>query len=76
VDSRQEVALQLGGWMRANNSHYSVRNGNVEVPVYFLKAEQGYTVRKRVKYKYILYIDTCQYEIKEQKEVPVWYTGI
>jgi hypothetical protein len=24
----------------------SARNGNVEVPVYFLKAKQGYTVRK------------------------------
>jgi hypothetical protein len=25
---------------------YSARNGNLEVPVYFLKAKQGYTVRK------------------------------
>jgi hypothetical protein len=25
---------------------YSARNGNVEVPIYFLKAKQGYTVRK------------------------------
>jgi hypothetical protein len=23
----------------------------------------------------IAYIDKCRYEIKEQKEVPVWYTG-
>jgi hypothetical protein len=24
----------------------------------------------------IVYIDKCRYEIQEQKEVPVWYTGI
>jgi hypothetical protein len=24
---------------------------------------------------YILYIDKCRYEIQEQKEVPIWYTG-
>jgi hypothetical protein len=24
----------------------------------------------------ILYVDKCRYEIQEQKEVPVWYTGI
>jgi hypothetical protein len=29
----------------------SARNGNVEVPVYFLKAKQGYTVRKIEKGK-------------------------
>jgi hypothetical protein len=23
----------------------------------------------------IVYIDKCRYEIQEQKEVPVWYTG-
>jgi hypothetical protein len=28
-----------GGWS-------SARNGNLEVPVYFLKVKQGYTVRK------------------------------
>jgi hypothetical protein len=26
--------------------------------------------------KTIVYIDKCRYEIKEHKEVPVWYTGI
>jgi hypothetical protein len=31
----------------------SVRNGNVEVPVYFLKAKQGYTVRKMEQDKWI-----------------------
>jgi hypothetical protein len=25
----------------------NIRNGNVEVPVYFLKAKQGYTVGKK-----------------------------
>jgi hypothetical protein len=24
----------------------------------------------------IVYIDKCRYEIREQKEVPVWYTGM
>jgi hypothetical protein len=24
----------------------------------------------------IVYIDKCRYEVQEQKEVPVWYTGI
>jgi hypothetical protein len=24
----------------------------------------------------IVYTDKCRYEIQEQKEVPVWYTGI
>jgi hypothetical protein len=24
----------------------------------------------------MVYIDKCRYEIQEQKEVPVWYTGI
>jgi hypothetical protein len=24
----------------------------------------------------IIHIDKCRYEIQEQKEVPVWYTGI
>jgi hypothetical protein len=24
----------------------------------------------------ISYFDKCRYEIQEQKEVPVWYTGI
>jgi hypothetical protein len=23
----------------------------------------------------VVYIDKCQYEIQEQKKVPVWYTG-
>jgi hypothetical protein len=25
---------------------------------------------------YIVYIDKCQYEIQEQKEIPVYYTDI
>jgi hypothetical protein len=24
----------------------------------------------------IVYVDKCRYEVQEQKEVPVWYTGI
>jgi hypothetical protein len=31
----------------------SARNGNLEVPVYFLKAKQGYTTRKIGKDKWI-----------------------
>jgi hypothetical protein len=42
------------------------------VPVYFLTAKQGYTVRKMV----VVYIDFCRCEIQEEKEIPVWYTGI
>jgi hypothetical protein len=39
------------------NISTSARNGNVEVPVYFLKAKQGYTVRKlKKKGKWIWYI--------------------
>jgi hypothetical protein len=41
------------------------------VPVYFLKAKQGYTIRKMEKDMDILYIYKCRYEIQEQKEV--WY---
>jgi hypothetical protein len=52
----------------------SVRNGKLEVPVYFLKAIQGYTVRK-METPVMVYIDKCRYEIQEQQEVPVWYTG-
>jgi hypothetical protein len=38
------------------------------VPVYFLNAKLGYTIRKMGK-------DKVMYEIQEQIEVPVWYTG-
>jgi hypothetical protein len=31
----------------------SVRNGNLEVPAYFLKARQRYTIRKMEKDKWI-----------------------
>jgi hypothetical protein len=31
----------------------NARNGNLEVPVYFLKAKQGYTLRKTEKDKWI-----------------------
>jgi hypothetical protein len=34
----------------------SARNGNFEMPVYFLKSKQGYTVRKMQKKIYIIYI--------------------
>jgi hypothetical protein len=35
----------------------SARNGNFEVPVYFLKSKQGYTVRKMKKNMDIIYND-------------------
>jgi hypothetical protein len=55
----------------------SARNGNVEVPVCNLVVKQGYTVRKMKKdVMDILCIYKCRYEIQDQKEVPVWYTGI
>jgi hypothetical protein len=31
----------------------SAQNGNLEVPVYFLKVKQGYTVRKMEKDKWV-----------------------
>jgi hypothetical protein len=34
----------------------STQNGNLEVPVFFLKAKQGYNIRKIGKYKWIQYI--------------------
>jgi hypothetical protein len=51
---------------------YSARNGNLEVLVYFLKARQGYIVKKNGYRE----IDEFRYGIPEQKEVPVWYTDI
>jgi hypothetical protein len=47
------------------------------VPVYFLEAKQGYTVRKKKEDKWILkvLISTGK-KFKNKKEVPVWYTGI
>jgi hypothetical protein len=53
----------------------SARKGNSEVPAYFLKFKQGYTVRKMEKVNRV-YIDNCRYEIQEQKEVPVRYAGM
>jgi hypothetical protein len=44
----------------------SARSGNLEVLVY-LKARQGYTIRKMD----IVYIDKCWYEIQEKKKF--WY---
>jgi hypothetical protein len=38
-----------------NNQRTSARNGNLEVPVHFLKAKQGHTVRKTEKDKWISY---------------------
>jgi hypothetical protein len=54
-----------------------VRNGNIEVPVYYLKAKQGFTFRKQKTNVngYSTYIDKCRREIQEQKEVPIWYTA-
>jgi hypothetical protein len=63
----------------------SARNGSLEIPAYFLKAKQGYTVTKLGKFKWIycsyiyiyiyiyvyIYIHACMYEIQEQKEVLV-----
>jgi hypothetical protein len=46
------------------------------VPVHILKAKQGYVRKEGKGQSDILYIDKCRYEIQEQKEVPVWYTGI
>jgi hypothetical protein len=40
----------------------------------FLKSETRIYHQKKWK-KINDYIDECQYEIQEQKEVPVWYTG-
>jgi hypothetical protein len=55
------VNARNGGWSSGN----------------FLKAKQGYTVRKNGKRQMdIVYIDKFQYEIQEQKEVPVRYTAI
>jgi hypothetical protein len=34
----------------------SARNGNLKVPIYFLKARQGYIVRKMEKDKGLQYI--------------------
>jgi hypothetical protein len=46
----------------------SARNGNFKMPVYLLKGKSEYTVRK---------MDSVHwYEIQEQKNVPVRYTGI
>jgi hypothetical protein len=42
--------------MKAENAPsvtFSAGNGNLEVPVYLLKAKQGYTVRKNGKDKWI-----------------------
>jgi hypothetical protein len=59
-------------------STHSAWNGNLEVPVYFLKAKQGYTDRKKLKGRlYVsIHIGKCRYQIKKQKEVSVWCTGI
>jgi hypothetical protein len=42
----------------------SAWNGNLEVPAHFLKAKQGYTVRKTD----IVYIGKFRYEIQEKKK--------
>jgi hypothetical protein len=48
------------------------------VPVYFLKVKKKNIPSEKMEniYDYILYIDKCRCEIQEQKEVPVWYTGL
>jgi hypothetical protein len=59
-------------------STHSAWNGNLEVPVYFLKAKQGYTDRNKLKGRMdvSIRIGKCRYQIQKQKEVPVWCTGI
>jgi hypothetical protein len=53
----------------------SARNRNLEVPVYFLNLNKDITSEKTGKKMDTVYIDKCRYEIQEQKEVPVLYTG-
>jgi hypothetical protein len=43
--------LSLGFFELNFGYNYTVRNGNLEVSVYLLKAKQGYTVRKLKKKK-------------------------
>jgi hypothetical protein len=40
-------------WLRFHIGVQSARNGNLEVPVYFLNAKQGYTVGKWKKNEWI-----------------------
>jgi hypothetical protein len=55
----------------------SALNGNIKVQAHFLKAKQGYDVRKVEKDKWIYYIFiSTGHEIQEQKEVPVCYAVI
>jgi transposase-like protein len=56
---------------------YSALNGNLEVPVYFLKAKQGYTARKwkKINGHNTVYTDKFRHEVQEQKEVPVRYVS-
>jgi hypothetical protein len=48
----------------------SAQNGNLDVPVCFTKAKQGWAVTEMEKR-----MDKWLYEIQEQKKLPVWYTG-
>jgi hypothetical protein len=55
-----EEKLYLGvreqkGWIPLP---YSARNGNSEVPAYFLEVKQGYTARQKEKDKCIYIMDT------------------
>jgi hypothetical protein len=53
----------------------SDRNGNLELPVYFLKAKQGldlYLKKVEKIHGYVLIMLVCN----SGTEVPVWYTGI
>jgi hypothetical protein len=54
------------------------QNVSFEGTVCFLKAKRGCTVGKMGKDKWIAipYIDKYRYEMQDQKEVPVCYTGI
>lgn len=38
-----------------------------------LKSEKSYTVKKK---NIVAYIDKCRYDIQEQNEFQLWYTGI
>jgi hypothetical protein len=79
-NSREFVTIIPSCFIRITKTLvFSARNGNLEVPVYFLKAKQRYTVRKKEKIYVKFQISVCcrcRYEIQEQKEVPVWCTGL
>jgi hypothetical protein len=50
------LLLAIAKNCRKINIVYDARNGNVELPEYFLKAKQAYSFRKMEKYK-LIYIE-------------------